>query len=136
MPRRKLNPAIALLVAVICLLVAAAFAIHTSVFLKNSVRTTGTIVDLRAKTDKEGSTSYSPTFAFRDAAGIEHRIESTLSQRPSPYTVGQSVPVLYRGSNPESALIDRFMELWFVPALFVGASLMWTVIGVVLFIRR
>ena len=136
MAQQKKSLVVLLIVASVCLVVAVGFAINTTLFLRTAVRTTGTVVELRSRARVGDRTTYAPIFKFRDVAGNEHRIESNVSQRPCPYSVGMTVPVLYRADDPNSALIDRFWELWILPVVLGIVGAVTKTFSVVNLVRR
>jgi hypothetical protein len=104
--------------ASICLAVAVSASLYSWHFVSTAARATGTVTELREHTDKEhDSTSYAPTFSFRDAAGVEHTVVSTLYSSPPQHRIGETVPVLYRPTDPQSARVDGYWYLWGLPTI-------------------
>lgn len=115
----------------IFLLVSAGSAIHRIEFLRHSVRTTGTVVQLLRQTDGHGSNMYTPVFEFRDRRGNTYDTTASISSNPPMYLVGQTIPVLYEPGQPQTAMPDSFWILWFFSVLFftfgialIGSSLL------------
>src|ERR1041384_3566208 len=78
------------------------------------VRTTGVVVEMSKPTYQRdvAERSSAPTFRFRDAAGMEHTIQSHLWQSPPAHRVGDVVPVVYPPSAPGNARIYKFNYFW------------------------
>jgi hypothetical protein len=100
------------------LVVALVTALHTWHFTRVAQRTSGTVTEMRQQTDKDsGSISYSPTFRFQDAAGVQHTVSSSFYSSPPEFHVGDSVTVLYRSDDPQTARIDSYWQVWGLPSL-------------------
>ena len=63
--------------------------------------------------------TYAPVIEFLDAAGRKMTIKGIASSSPK-YKIGQEVQVLYPQDNPEKAVIDSFLEKWFVTAMIAA----------------
>ena len=112
------------IIAGVCLLAAAGFAIYSTILLTTGAKTAGTISELREKRDEDdGRTIFAPTFTFVDASGHTNVVASNLYSSSNRYRIGDQVPVVYRKSNPTSARIDRFAENWFAPTLLSAFGL-------------
>lgn len=74
-----------------------------------------------------------PILEFRTGRGERIRIEGKISSSPSPYEVGERVSVFYDPDEPAEALIDTFIERWFMALLFGGFSLVFIAVGGTLF---
>jgi hypothetical protein len=97
---------------------ALATALHTCHFTRIAQRTRGTVIEMRQQTDKDsGSVSYAPTFRFPDAAGAQHTVSSSFYSSPPEFHVGDSVAVLYRSDDPQTARIDSYWQVWGLPSL-------------------
>lgn len=97
---------------------ALATALHTWHFTQIAQRTSGTVIEMRQQTDKDsGSVSYAPTFRFLDAAGAPHTVSSSFYSSPPEFHVGDSVTVLYRSDDPQTARIDSYWQVWGLPSL-------------------
>ena len=97
---------------------ALATTVHTWNFTRIAQRTTGTVIEMRQQTDKDsGSVSYAPTFRFQDATGMQRTVSSSLYSSPPEFHVGDSVTVLYRGDDPQTARIDSYWQVWGLPSL-------------------
>lgn len=92
-------------------------AIHTWHFTRAAQRTSGTVIEMQAQTDKENHTSYAPTFRFLDASQTQYTVSSLLYQSPPAFRVGDSVAVLYLPTDPQNARIDTYLQVWGLPSL-------------------
>jgi hypothetical protein len=83
-------------------------------FVSRAQAADGRVVQVRRSlhTDER---AYRTTFAFRDAAGTEHRVRSRALMPVRMHRYGDSVPVLYDPANPANARIESFWELWALP---------------------
>jgi hypothetical protein len=92
------------------------------------VKTEGTVLKMREVPSNENSgVTWAPVIKFKDNAGNEHMMESSVSSDPPAYKIGDKVPLLYPEGKPKEAFIDSFMEKWFTP-IMLGVA------GVVMFI--
>ncbi len=103
----------------IVLILSLGVTLYSCWFITTARKTTGTITGMRERKDQDGSVSYAPTFDFRDAAGVEQRVDSQLAGSLGRMRVGDTVPILYQPDNPDNARIDYFLEHWF---LSIGTS--------------
>lgn len=74
-----------------------------------------------------------PILEFRTAGGQRVRIEGKISASPSPYKIGERVFVFYDPAEPGDALIDAFIERWFLPLLFGGFGTVFLLVGGTMF---
>jgi hypothetical protein len=87
-------------------------------FYKRGQIATGTVLSL-----KEESGAFAPVFLFKDAAGTEHKVESSLYSDPPSFATGQKIQIRYLDDDPKSAKPDTFWDLWMIPILIQGGSL-------------
>jgi hypothetical protein len=108
-----------ILISVSSLLLIASFAIslHTLRFTRIAQRTTGSIIEMRPNRGDSGDVTYAPTFRFQDAIGSEHTVSSHFYSAPPEFRVGDTVKVLYRGDDPQSARIESYWQVWGLPTL-------------------
>lgn len=107
-----------LIVGVAFLIVTAGLTVHSCILLVRGVRTTGKVVRLIPSMDSKGRVRYTPDFQYTAKSGMVYSTISNFSSNPPEYTVGQSIPVLYEPGHPETAMLDSFGALWFLPVLF------------------
>jgi hypothetical protein len=118
---------------------------HTSQFLASAVTAQGTVIDL-ARSGQTGSgtgttsSTYRPVVSFEDHNGEPVEFISTLGSNPPSYRKGDQVGVLYLEDDPQDAVINSFMSLWFVAVLLGAMGTVFLLVGLGLtvptFIRR
>ncbi|MDZ8050494.1 MAG: DUF3592 domain-containing protein [Aulosira sp. ZfuVER01] len=109
------------------------FVVNTHSFVGTAESIQGTVIDLklRSSTDSKGrsSSAYYPVVKFTPSAGEPTIFESnTGSQLPS-FTKGQQVEVIYNPQKLNSAMINSWFELWFLPTMFTGMGSLLVLIG-------
>lgn len=110
-----------------------AISLHTWHFTRTALRTSGTVIQLIEKTNKESdSFSHAPMFRFLDADGSEHTVVSSVSSSTPEFHVGDRVEVLYREDSPKSARIDSFRQIWGLPCVFGIIGFLELAIGLVM----
>jgi hypothetical protein len=117
-----------------CLVLAAAFALHTKYFLLHAVRASGTIVEMlpvEHKSDGDITVEYAPVFRFQAENGQSYTIRSSTSTNPPEFQTGDAVSVLYDRGDPKEATPDSFAQLWIVPVILVGIAIAHGLIGFV-----
>lgn len=111
-------------VGVACLVLAAIGGTWTARFVVRSMATVATITGLGEKVNADdGKTYYYPEFSFVAQDGKTYTAVSHTGSSTAAYTVGKSVRILYDRTNPSSARIDSFGQIWGgdVIAALVGA---------------
>lgn len=78
--------------------------------------------------------SYSPVVVFRAPNGTLVRFASSVASRPPAYSIGESVSVLYPPGHPQDAVLDDFLQLWFVQTLLALIGTPFFILGCVFFI--
>ena len=63
--------------------------------------------------------SYAPLIEFSDKSGKKYEVKGIASSPPK-YKIGQHIDILYLESNPQKAIINSFMEKWFVVLMLSG----------------
>jgi hypothetical protein len=131
----------------IILLIGSVFSFtSTKTFLKNSIATNGTIVEVvmekSTQTQKGHVTyyyKYYPKVSFAANDGNEYTFVSNIGSNKSPYSPGQGVKVLYDQKNPQNAKINKFIDIWLGPLLFFIIGLAFLILGLstgISFIRK
>jgi len=110
-------------IAGVVVLALALFLIRRQVQVEQGIITEGTIARLHSNMDNKNNGIY-PDVTFTDARGATVRFSDRVGSNPSPYRVGDHVPVLYQPAKPETAVIDRGWRNW---EPIVGLLLMGTV---------
>jgi hypothetical protein len=77
----------------------------------------------------EANDNQKPIVEFRTRDGQRLRVEGSISASPTPYRVGERIGVFYDPANPSDALIDSFIERWFLTLLLGGFATVFTAIG-------
>ena len=131
-PTREFIAGVMIFGASICTVIALASLAYCWHFVRTATRGTGRITQLVESKDKDGDTLYTPVFVFRDAAGIEHTVYSSIASYPPSHQVGDSVFVLYSPQSPQDAKIDSFFSLWGLPAITGGLAGFYMPLGLLL----
>jgi hypothetical protein len=112
---------------------------RTYKFIGHSVPVQGKIVALQpeTQTDSDGqhSITYAPVFAFTAHDGASYTVTSSSSSNPPSYKVGEAVSVLYELDNPQTAKISSFFGLWFLPAIFGGGGVAFSLVSLAIVLR-
>ncbi|MBF2007665.1 MAG: DUF3592 domain-containing protein [Chlorogloeopsis fritschii C42_A2020_084] len=115
------------------------FGVNTHSFVGTALSTQGTVIDLelRSSTDSKGRSSsvYYPVVKFAPSSGEQTIFKSNTGSNPPAFTKGQQVEVLYNPQKPNSAMINSWLELWFLPAMFTGMGLIFVLIGGVTLVK-
>ena len=97
-------------------------------FLAKAQLTRGAVVELREKTDNDGTT-YTPVVRFSTADGKEITYVESFSTSPPSYDVGESVEVLYLAEDANQARIKGWTSLYLGVAICAGIGLLFTGVG-------
>lgn len=112
----------------VLLLVALLLWNSTRDFLAKARPTRGTVVELRAKSDGDGTT-YTPVVRFDTADGREITYVESFSTNPAPYDVGETVEVLYLAEDASEARINGWTSLWLGVAICGGLGFVFSATG-------
>lgn len=106
--------------AVLLVLAARRYA-QTRRFLADALPAWGKVVALEEVPPQQAdeSATYRPVVVFEADASQSIRFESLAHSNPPRFTVGQTVPVLYRRGQPHDARIRSFVDLWLL-AIVLG----------------
>jgi hypothetical protein len=100
------------------------FGVYNAVFLYRSFAATGTIESLVPVFDQQsGATNYAPVFTFKTPDGHSYAVKADVASNPPGFTMGQTVNVLYLRSDPTTAKLDSFMQLWFMAIILVAVGI-------------
>ena len=94
------------------LLIALGFGIHTELFIRHAAKADGIVIQLTSVQGEDQSVTYVPTFEFKSTNGAVHSVTSNSGSNPAGFTLGETVPVLYKTTNPANAVIASFWQLW------------------------
>jgi len=101
--------------------------INASNFLKISITSQGTVVDLlESISSSNNSIMYNPLVNFIDEKGNSIEFSSSSGSNPPSYTIGEQVEVLYNPEFPNDAKINGFFSIW-------GGAIITGILGVVFF---
>jgi type IV secretory pathway TrbD component len=92
-------------VGVLMLVMAAGFGVHSWMFARERVRTVATITENVSWFAKEGGVVYVPRFRFRAKSGELVTVMARSGGQDIEFAAGETVPVLYRAGDPQSAEI-------------------------------
>lgn len=104
-------------------------------FRVKAVEAEGIIVDFKNRTDNDGDTYYYPVVEYRTDEGIRYSFESDAGSRTPKYPVGEKRIVLYDPKNPSKAELAEYKDNLYIFALFVGISLIFVSIGLIMLYR-
>lgn len=62
--------------------------------------------------------TYLPVFTFATTEGKTFSAQGSVASNPPEFTVGQTVPVLYKTANPQRARISTFSQQWGMGTFF------------------
>jgi hypothetical protein len=65
----------------------------------------GTVIEMDASRDSEGSVSYAPIVRFSATNGRTYEIQTSTYSSPAAYQVGEKVTIIYPADQPENAMI-------------------------------
>jgi hypothetical protein len=120
---------------VIALVTGCGLAIYQSVWLSRTSQASGLVVQLIPTRDAEQSvTSYAPRFTFKDETGRTYTVTSHVRTSPPEFGIGERVGVRYIKSDPSSAKLEGFWQLWLAPFVCVILGVFFTGAGY-LFLR-
>ena len=117
---------IILTAGLIALALAPCFYLHELLNLRGATRVPGTITELAARQDPDGSITYVPHATFRDPVGNLHQFASRISGDQDAFTPGQHVPILYRAPDAHDAEIATTFRVY-------TASIILAIAGIILF---
>jgi Protein of unknown function (DUF3592) len=110
-------------------------AIRNAFIVHGDLSTSGTITDVMPTT--VGSEPfYQTTFSFKAEDGQTYKVTPNLNERPAPYKIGDTVPVVYDKTNPDNASISSEKEMWDLPIHFGLAGTFVFAIGLFLWKRN
>jgi hypothetical protein len=132
MDEQEILPLIFVGVGATLLLVAAAVLFTVRRFVRNALRTQGTVVRFVERRGHKTGRTYSPVVDFTTQAG-QFQFTETLSTNPPGYKVGDRVEVLYHWQDHNRARIASAFRLYFLPGLFGLLGIIFTSVGVILF---
>ncbi len=113
---------VAMFAGILALAVSAYYLRSTQRFVEGAVRGTGVVVDLiESKTGSRRTTVYKPHIRFTANDGSIVDFDGTVASNPPTYAKGDTVAILYRPGEANSARIDNFFGIW--GGVFISAVL-------------
>lgn len=95
----------------------------------NGVETTGTVTDIKIKSNSDGGDSYFPIvqFTLEDGESYTHQLKQSSSS--GAYRVGDPILLIYEKGNKETVRINSVFWLYGFPSIFIGAGVLFIVIN-------
>ena len=113
---------------------------NTTRFISRAVEADGRVTELersRSSSSSGSSTTYRPVVEFTTATGKRIEFVSSVGSSPPSHRVGEAVKVLYKPTDPQSARIKSFFQLWFGFLIVFALGLVFAAIGLgMIFVRR
>ncbi|MBM0744338.1 DUF3592 domain-containing protein [Phormidium sp. CLA17] len=107
--------------------------INTNTFLKDAIKTEGTVIELiRSRSDD--SITYQPVVVFVSQKGEKIEFTSSSSSNPPSYSKGQTVEIFYLPNEPQKAEINGFFSLWGAPTILGAIGSIFSTVGASLLI--
>jgi len=103
-------------VGALVVVIGLAFCVHTLLFLRRAVETTGTVVGHKTITSSRRAASH-PIVEFQTPDGKTITFTDNTSAGDWVQIEGNTVKVAYDPNNPERARIKKFSALYLVPIL-------------------
>ena len=104
--------------------------IRTRTFINTAQEVKGTVVQMVYRTSSKGGGSYAPVYQFRTINGQTITVQDSLSSNPPQFQVGQEIDILYNPEDPQKSYINKWMNLYFLPALLGGMGLLFGGVGI------
>ncbi|NEQ53602.1 MAG: DUF4870 domain-containing protein [Leptolyngbya sp. SIO3F4] len=95
---------------------------HHVSWLSGLSPTTGTVTQVLEKTDDDGDTLYKPVIVFNLPQNETYEVSSSGWSSYLTYKKGESVEVLYSPSEPNNAIIDTWLDKWFLVTIALSIS--------------
>ncbi|WP_449727813.1 DUF3592 domain-containing protein [Granulicella aggregans] len=109
---------------------------YTSIWLFRSVPEQGVVIDLIPQRDDNGNINYSARFKFKAGDGKVYTATAGVATNPPSFEIGENVRVRYLQTNPVSAKLSYFWQLWFEPVLCAGLGAFFSGAGYLLLRRE
>ncbi len=123
--------AIFLTVGLLCLTVAGFVYRHARVFAAHAERAEGQVVDVTRRLARPGERTgtYSSVFRFTTRDGRTAEVSTGVRSTSARHREGQKVKVLYDPRDPQEAVIDSFLDRYFLLIVLVPIGLGFTAVG-------
>lgn len=100
----------------------------TRKFLEESIIGEGTVIAIDAHPARS-TIKYSPRVRFMTDEGKEIEVQVSFRETRTTYSIGQKVRVRYEESHPDTAILDRLIDIWFKPVFALGLGLGFTMLS-------
>jgi hypothetical protein len=109
------------------------YGLYTGFIVFKSDTAIGKVVRLEAVPDDDGGVmNYAPVFSFTAENGQTYTVRSGVATNPPGFAEGDAVRILYSRSDPGSAKIDSFWQLWTMTVILASLGLFFSVPGYLL----
>jgi hypothetical protein len=105
-----------------------AIGLHTRSFVNQAIPLQGTVRDFAYRSSKNGGVYY-PVVEFTVPNGERKVVKSTTGTNPPFVQKGQQIKILHNPQEPNSMMIDSWVDLWLLPIIFTGLGTIFLVIG-------
>jgi len=93
-------------------------------FSERGVRVDGEVAGIDSRRSSDGDTMYYAVVSFTTAEGQKVRFDDKAGGSSPLYRAGDRVKVLYDGTDPTEAIIDRGMFNWVLPYGLIGLGML------------
>ena len=114
--------------AIIFLFLSLGTAAYNIYFISKSEEAIGTIVDVIAKKDDDGSVFFYPVYKYQDSLGNIYQGKAEVGTGSS-YVLNQKIGIRFLSESPHTSRVDSFSNIWFTTLIFAILSVILFVIG-------
>jgi hypothetical protein len=118
--------AIFLTVGLVIASVGGYFFSSTQDLVRNGLRASGTVIELRKAPTSKG---YTPVVQFETADHQNITAVGKIGSNPPAHKAGDSITVIYRADSPDDIVLDDPLDLYFFTYLFGGIGSVFVLIG-------
>lgn len=119
---------IVLIIGIILLVYALRALKESIMFVKNSVQTIGTVIELEQLSDSDGDT-YRPIFTFNTKDNKEYTYTYPVSSSRPGWAVGDQIKFAYNADQPETARLLSYSSIFKWPVRLLSFALPLIVLG-------
>lgn len=123
MNRQKFDSRLLTGFCAVILLPSLAWVLHTFWFVEHAARSQGTVTAMT----RGANGFYGPSFTFTNAQGTVYTHDSIRRTGDFAFEIGETMTVLYDATDPETARIDVFWEIWGGPLIVFGIALVFSI---------
>lgn len=114
------------------LLIAIGIYFYTDSLINESVTVIGTVVELRPYQGYGEPTTYTPIISY-EVNGNSYTMEAPVYSDTPEFSEGEQVELFVHSDDPNSVIIDTFMQRWFMTILIGAIGGLFT-LGMILFL--